>query len=60
MILFGPLIMIVPMVIWFSTRVQRNIVNRGEYGGIIAILENVLSGITIVQAYNATGFEREG
>ena len=60
MILFGPLFMIVPMVIWFSTRVQRKYRKQREStGGIIAILENVLSGITIVQAYNATGFERE-
>ena len=60
MILFGPLIMIVPMVIWFSTRVQRKYRKQREStGGIIAILENVLSGITIVQAYNATGFERD-
>lgn len=58
MILFGPLIMIVPMVIWFSTRVQRKYRKQREStGGIIAILENVLSGITIVQAYNATSFE---
>jgi ATP-binding cassette subfamily B protein len=60
MILFGPLIMIVPMVIWFSTRVQRKYRKQREStGGIIAILENVLSGITIVQAYNATRFERD-
>jgi len=60
MILFGPLIMIVPMVIWFSTRVQRKYRKQREStGGIISILENVLSGITIVQAYNATGFERD-
>ena len=60
MILFCPLIMIVPMVIWFSTRVQRKYRKQREStGGIIAILENVLSGITIVQAYNATGFERD-
>ena len=52
MILFGPLLMIVPMVIWFSTRVQRKYRKQREStGGIIAILENVLSGITIVQAY---------
>ena len=30
---------------------------RESTGGIVAILENVLSGITVVQAYNATGFE---
>ncbi|HJL64059.1 MAG TPA: ABC transporter ATP-binding protein, partial [Candidatus Thalassarchaeaceae archaeon] len=30
---------------------------RESTGGIVAILENVLSGITVVQAYNATDFE---
>ena len=59
-ILFAPLILIVPMVIWFSTRVQRKYRKQREStGGIVAILENVLSGITVVQAYNATAFERE-
>ena len=48
------------MVIWFSTRVQRKYRKQREStGGIVAILENVLSGITVVQAYNATAFERE-
>ena len=59
-ILFAPFILIVPMVIWFSTRVQRKYRKQREStGGIVAILENVLSGITVVQAYNATAFERE-
>ena len=58
MILFGPLFLIVPMVIWFSTRVQRKYRQQREStGGIVAILENVLSGITVVQAYNASEFE---
>ena len=57
-ILFAPLVLIVPMVIWFSTRVQRKYRRtRESTGGIVAILENVLSGITVVQAYNATAFE---
>lgn len=60
LILFAPLVLIVPMVIWFSTRVQRKYRKQREStGGIVAILENVLSGITVVQAYNATAFERE-
>mgnify|MGYP001346470101 FL=1 len=60
MILFGPLVLIVPMVVWFSTRVQRRYRKQREStGGIVAILENVLSGITVVKAYNATSFERE-
>ena len=58
LILFMPLVLIVPMVVWFSTRVQRRYRKQREStGGIVAILENVLSGITVVQAYNATGFE---
>ncbi len=58
LILFTPLVIIVPMVIWFSTRVQRKYRKQREStGGIVAILENVLSGITVVQAYNAKDFE---
>ena len=58
LILFAPLVLIVPMVVWFSTRVQRRYRKQREStGGIVAILENVLSGITVVQAYNATDFE---
>ena len=60
MILFGPLVLIVPMVVWFSTRVQRRYRKQREStGGIVAILENVLSGITVVKAFNATSFERQ-
>ena len=59
LILFMPLVLVVPMVVWFSTRVQRRYRKQREStGGIVAILENVLSGITVVQAYNATGFEQ--
>ena len=58
--LFLPLILIAPMVYWFSTRVQRRYRRQREStGGIVAILENVLAGITVVQAYNATDHERE-
>ena len=32
---------------------------RESTGGIVAILENVLAGITVVQAYNSTQFEME-
>lgn len=57
-ILFTPLILILPMVVWFSTRVQRKYKKQRESTGeIVAILENVLSGITVVQAYNATAYE---
>ncbi len=58
LILMAPLVLIIPMVVWFSTRVQRRYKKQREStGGIVAILENVLSGITVVQAYNATTFE---
>jgi ATP-binding cassette subfamily B protein len=58
LILFAPLVLIIPMVVWFSTRVQRKYRKQREStGGIVAILENVLSGITVVQAYNAKEFE---
>ncbi len=59
LILFVPLVLVIPMVVWFSTKVQRRYRKQREStGGIVAILENVLSGITVVQAYNATDFER--
>ncbi len=58
LILFAPLVLILPMVVWFSTRVQRKYRRQREStGGIVAILENVLTGITVVQAYNAKEFE---
>ncbi len=59
LILGIPLVLIIPMVIWFSTRVQRKYRKQREStGGIVAILENVLAGIVTVQAYNASDFER--
>ena len=40
------------------TRVQRRYCKQREStGGIVSILENVLSGIVTVQAYNASNFE---
>ena len=58
LILFTPLLVIIPMVVWFSTNVQRKYRKQREStGGIVAILENVLSGITVVQSYNAKQFE---
>ena len=60
LILFAPLVIIIPMVIWFSTRVQRKYRKQREStGGIVAILENVLTGVTVVQAYNAKEFESD-
>jgi ATP-binding cassette subfamily B protein len=59
LVLFVPLLLILPMVVWFSTRVQRRYRNQREStGGIVSILENVLSGMSVVQAYNATDHER--
>jgi len=57
-VLFGPLVVIFPMVYLFSTRVQRKYRKQREStGGINAVLENVISGIAVVQAYNAQEWE---
>ena len=57
-VLFGPLILIVPLVYWFSTRVQRKYRQQREStGDITAVLENLISGISVVQAYNAQDWE---
>ncbi len=59
-VLFGPLILIVPLVYWFSTRVQRKYRKQREStGDITAVLENLISGISVVQAYNAQDWEAE-
>ena len=59
-VLFGPLVLIFPMVYFFSTRVQRKYRKQREStGGISAVLENVISGISVVQAYNAQKWESE-
>ena len=59
LMLFSPLVLIIPMVIWFATRVQRRYRNQREStGSIVSILENVLGGITVMQAYNAQDFEK--
>jgi ATP-binding cassette subfamily B protein len=58
-VLFGPLVLIFPMVYLFSTRVQRKYRKQREStGGINAVLENVISGISVVQAYNAQEWEK--
>ena len=57
-ILFGPIILIVPIVYWFSTSVQRKYRKQREStGDITAVLENLISGIAVVQAYNAEKWE---
>ena len=59
-VLFGPLVLIFPMVYLFSTRVQRKYRKQREStGGISAVLENVISGIAVVQAYNAQKWESD-
>ena len=60
-VLFLPiLILVLPVVTWFSLRVAgRYKRQRESTGGIVAILENVLSGVSVVQAYNASEFETE-
>ena len=57
-VLFGPLLLIFPLVWWFSTRVQRKYRKQREStGDINSILENLISGISVVQAYNAQKYE---
>ena len=57
-VLFGPLLLIFPLVWWFSTRVQRKYRRQREStGDINSILENLISGISVVQAYNAQNYE---
>ena len=57
-VLFGPIILIVPIVYWFSTTVQRKYRKQREStGDITAVLENLISGIAVVQAYNAEAWE---
>ena len=59
-VLFGPILFIVPAVYWFSTRVQRKYRKQREStGDIHAVLENLISGIAVVQAYNAENWEAD-
>ena len=59
-VLFTPIIFIVPAVYWFSTRVQRKYRKQREStGDIHAVLENLISGIAVVQAYNAEQWEAD-
>ena len=57
-VLFTPLLFIIPLVYLFSTRVQRKYRQQREStGDITAVLENIISGIGVVQAYNAQEWE---
>ena len=59
-VLFAPLILIIPLVYLFSSRVQRKYRQQREStGDITAVLENVISGISVVQAYNAQAWEAD-
>ena len=59
-VLFTPILFIVPAVYWFSTRVQRKYRKQREStGDIHAVLENLISGIAVVQAYNAERWEAD-
>ena len=59
-VIFGPLTFIIPLVYWFSTRVQRRYRKQREStGGITSVLENLISGIAVVQAYNAQTWEAD-
>ena len=59
-VLFGPILLIVPIVYWFSTSVQRKYRKQREStGDITAVLENLISGIAVVQAYNAEAWEAQ-
>ena len=57
-VLFAPVVFMIPLVYWFSTRVQGKYRKQRESTGEInAVLENVISGISVVQAYNAQEYE---
>tara|TARA_B110000908_G_scaffold69327_1_gene83655 strand:- start:134 stop:1591 length:1458 start_codon:yes stop_codon:yes gene_type:complete len=57
-VLFGPVLLIIPIVFWFSTTVQRKYKKQREStGDIHAVLENLISGISVVQAFNAQDWE---
>jgi len=59
-VLFGPVFLIVPMVYWFSTSVQRKYRKQREStGDITSVLENMINGIAVVQAYNAQEWESQ-
>lgn len=59
-VLFAPLLLIIPIVYLFTTRVQRKYRKQREStGGITSVLENLISGISVVQAYNAQDWETD-
>ncbi|MBT4060284.1 MAG: ABC transporter ATP-binding protein [Euryarchaeota archaeon] len=60
LILFIPIIFIMPLIYFFSTRVQKKYrESRQSFGDINAVLSNNISGMGVVQAYNAETYEAE-
>ena len=59
-ILFVPILIIIPLVYFFSTRVQRRYrESRQSFGDINSVLANNISGMGVVQAYNAEKYESQ-
>ena len=60
LILFVPITIILPLIYFFSTRVQKKYrESRQSFGDINAVLSNNISGMGVVQAYNAEVYEAE-
>lgn len=60
MILFLPITIIMPLIYFFTTRVQKKYrESRQSFGDINAVLSNNISGMGVVQAYNAQAYEAE-
>jgi ATP-binding cassette subfamily B protein len=58
LILFIPIVIIMPLIYFFSTRVQKKYrESRQSFGDINAVLSNNISGMGVVQAYNAEIYE---
>ncbi len=60
LILFVPILFILPLIYFFSTRVQKKYrESRQSFGDINAVLSNNISGMGVVQAYNAESYESD-
>ena len=59
-VLFVPIAFIMPLVYFFSTRIQRRYrETRQSFGDINSVLANNISGMGVVQAYNAQSYEAQ-
>ena len=59
-VLFVPIAFIMPLVYFFSTRIQRRYREaRQSFGDINSVLANNISGMGVVQAYNAQSYEAQ-